>query len=44
MKTITLNIDNEILISDLFEFLSDKPDHGFRDFHKYKKFFFRRNN
>ena len=39
MKTITLNIDNEILISDLFEFLSDKPDHGFRDFHKYKKIF-----
>tara|TARA_B100001029_G_scaffold171275_1_gene167954 strand:+ start:18634 stop:19515 length:882 start_codon:yes stop_codon:yes gene_type:complete len=39
MKTITLNIDNERLISDFFEFLSDKPNHGFRDFHKYKKFF-----
>ena len=39
MKTIALNIDNERLISDFFEFLSDKPNHGFRDFHKYKKFF-----
>ena len=40
MKTIALNIDNERLISDFFEFLSDKPNHGFRDFNKNKKFFF----
>lgn len=40
MKTITLNIDNKKLILDLFEFLSDKPNHGFKDFHKNKNFFF----
>ena len=43
MKTITLNKDNETLISDFFEFLSDKPDHGFGIFINIKKFF-RRNN
>jgi len=40
MKTITLNKDNERLISEFFEFLHDKPNHGFRDFNKNKKFFF----
>ena len=40
MKTITLNKDNERLISEFFEFLYDKPNHGFRDFNKNKKIFF----